>query len=294
MNMRAQSTAPKIMSFSNERPTDHIGALLLESGKIKPEDTAKVLRRQEETGLKFGEVAVQLGLVSVADVNEVIGKQFAYRYVLPGQSKIAREVIAAYDPFGDKVEQLRGLRAQLMQRWFGATSERRHLAITGCDRGGGRSYLAANLAVVFSQLGQRTVLVDADVRNPRQHAMFGLGNSAGLSTVLAGRGDLSVVQRIPDLSDLSVLTSGPVPPNPAELLERPALSEVLAQLAATFDVVLLDTSAVVKNTDACSVAARAGAALIVTHRYRTRLKAVQALITALPGIEILGTVLNDF
>jgi protein-tyrosine kinase len=294
MNMRAQTKVPKLMSLSNERAVSLIGTLLLESGKINPEDTAKVLRRQEETGLKFGEAAIRLGLVSAADVNEVIAQQFAYRYVTPGQSRIAQEVIAAYDPFSEKVEDLRGLRAQLMQRCFGPLGQRRHLVIAGCDRRAGRSYLAANLAVVFSQLGQRTVLVDADMRNPRQHDVFGIANSVGLSTVLAGRSDLTAIQRIPELTDLSVLTSGPVPPNPAELLERPALAEVLEQLAASFDVVLLDTSAVDKNTDACSVAARAGAALIVTHRYRTRVKAVQALIAALPGVEVVGTALNDF
>jgi protein-tyrosine kinase len=292
MTMRAQSTVLNLMNASKEREARHIGTLLIESGKLKLEDAAKVTRLHEETGVRFGEAAIQLGMVSQADVNEVLAQQFEYRYLIPGQSRISREVVAAYEPFSAEVEELRALRAQLVLRGFGNKGTKRCLAIAGCDKGGGRSYLAANLAVVFSQLGQRTVLIDADMRNPRQHELFGIANHAGLSTILAGRSDLSVIQKIPALVDLSVLTAGSVPPNPAELLERPALSELMEQLAASYDVVLLDTAAIGKNTDACSLVARAGTALIVVHRYRTRVKALNELIAALPGVEILGTVLN--
>lgn len=293
MSLRAHTKVPKLMSFPNERETRHMGTLLLESGKLTPDDMARVLQFHQESGLRFGEAAVKLGLVSEADVNEAVALQFKYRYLMPGQSKISREIVAAYDPFSEEVEELRALRAQLMMRCFGQGGKKRALAIMGCSQGAGRSYLAANLAVVFSQLGQRTVLIDADIRNPRQHQLFGLTNSAGLSTILAGRGDLTLIQRIQGLTDLSLLTSGPVPPNPSELLEGPTLLEVMEQLVASFDVVLLDTSSVEKSTEACSVAARAGAALIVVHRYKTEVKAVQALIATLSGTEILGTVLND-
>jgi receptor protein-tyrosine kinase len=282
------------MAFSREREERQMGTLLVEAGKLSAEDAEKVLLLQHEQGLRFGEAAIRLGLVSRADVDQVLAKQFEYPYLIPGQSSIAPEVVAAYEPFSPRVEELRALRAQLMLRRFGAPGAGRALAIIGNDTGGGRSYLVANLAVVFSQLGQRTVLVDADMRASRQHELFGIANPAGLSTILAGRGDISVIQRIASLVDLSVLTAGPVPPNPSELLDRPALSVLIEQLAGIYDVVLLDTSAVDRTTDAHSVAIRAGAALIVVHRYRTRLKAVQALAAALPKTEILGIVLNDF
>jgi receptor protein-tyrosine kinase len=291
---RAQSTVLNLMNASKEREARHMGTLLMESGKLKREDVEKISRLHEDSGIRFGEAAIQLGLVSQADVNEVLAQQFEYRYLIPGQSRISSEVIAAYEPFSPAVEELRALRAQLVQRGFGNKGTKRCLAIAGCDKGGGRSYLTANLAAVFSQLGQRTLVIDADMRNPRQHELFGIANHAGLSTILAGRGDVAAVQKIPGLMDLSVLTAGPVPPNPAELLERPALAGLMEQLDSTYDVVLLDTAAIGKNTEACSLIARAGTALIVVHRYRTRVKALNELISVLPGVEILGTVLNEY
>ena len=291
--MRAQTAVSRFKDLSKERPQRDIGTLLIEAGRLKPEDADKVLRLHAEKGMRFGEAAIALGLVSEAHVNEALAHQFEYRYLMPGQSAISREVIAAYEPFTTEVDELRALRAQLIQRHFGKTDSKRRLAIVGCDAGGGRSYVAANLAVVFSQLGQRTLLVDADLRDPRQHELFGVSNSAGLSTVLASRCDLTVVQRVSGLLDLSLLTAGPIPPNPAELLERDTFADLTEQMSANYDVVLFDTAAMDRCIDASPVAARAGAAIIVLRRYRARAKAVQALMSALGGVEILGTVLNS-
>lgn len=290
--MRAQSVASSPVTSIKERDARHIGKLFVESGKMKPEDAAKVLHLHEEKGIRFGDAAIQLGLVNQADVNEVLSRQFDTRYLTPEHCSISREVAAAYEPFSPEVEELRALRAQLMRGGFGNKGAKRSIAIVGCDQGGGRSYLAANLAVTFSQLGQRTVLVDADMRNPRQHELFGVTNAEGLSTVLAGRSDLGVIQKIPAMPELSLLTAGPVPPNPADLIARHTLPELMELLAASHDVVLLDTPALGKNTDASSLAACAGAALVVVRRYKTRVKSLNALIAALSGTEILGTVLN--
>lgn len=291
--MRAQTTVSQLKTYARDRAPRDIGTLLIEAGKLRAEDADQVLRLQEQAGLRFGEAAIQLGLVTQIHVNEALAQQFEYRYLAVGQSSISREVIAAYDPFSPAVDELRALRAQLMFRYFGRADARRGLAVVGCDVRGGRSYIAANLAVVFSQLGQRTLLIDADMRNPRQHELFGIGNSTGFSAVLAGRADLSAVQRITDLVDLSVLTAGPVPPNPSELLERETFAEVMAQFTADYDVVLFDTPSTKKGMDACSVATRAGAAMVVVRRYRARVRSLQALVEMLPGVEILGTVLND-
>lgn len=290
--MRAQSIASMPVTSIKERDARHIGKLFVDAGKMKPEDAVKVLHLHEEKGIRFGDAAIQLGLVNQADVNEVLSRQFDTRYLTPEHCKISREVAAAYEPFSTEVEELRALRAQLVSRGFGNTGTRRSIAIVGCDRSGGRSYLAANLAVTFSQLGQRTVLVDADMRNPRQHELFGVANAEGLSTLLAGRSDLGVIQKIPAMPELSLLTAGPVPPNPADLIARHSLADLMQQLATSYDLVLLDTPALGKNTDACSLAACAGAALVVVHRYRTRVKSLNGLIAALSSTEILGTVLN--
>src|SRR5262249_10616912 len=142
-----------------------------------------------------------------------------------------------------------------------------HLAVVSPCRGEGRSYLAANLAVVFSQLGERTLLIDADMRTPRQHVMFNLENRAGLSTILSGRADMQVIEHIVPLLDLSIMPSGPVPPNPQELLGRPLFRKLLADVAQEFDIVILDPPAGNANADAQTVAARAGGALMVARRH---------------------------
>ena len=87
-----------------------------------------------------------------------------------------------------------------MLRWFDRSEERQVLTIVGAERGEGRTYLAANLAIVFSQLGERTLLVDADLREPSQHYLFHLENQLGFSTLLAGRSREEAIVRIPDLA----------------------------------------------------------------------------------------------
>jgi receptor protein-tyrosine kinase len=155
--------------------------------------------------------------------------------------------------------------------------------------------LAANLAVVFSQLGERTLLVDADMRNPRQHELFLLENRIGLSTVLSGRSRDEAIVRIPDLTGLCVLPAGPVPPNPLELLNRLNFDEFMMQAKSAFDVVILDTPALCAGEDAAMIAVRTGAALAVARNSQTSVAAfgdmVQGLMNA--GVHVVGSVLND-
>src|SRR6202030_2464775 len=107
-----------------------------------------------------------------------------------GDDGVADEVIAAHGPQNSTVEPIRKLRSQLMIRWLN-TAHRKVLAITSPDRGEGRSWLAANLAVAFAQVGLRTLLIDADMRRPQQHRLFNVDNALGLSAFLTGRGNPS-------------------------------------------------------------------------------------------------------
>jgi len=292
---RATDVAPaqypvRPLPESGER---QIGALLVDAGKITPEDAERILRAQKESGLRFGEAAVRLGLVGETDIQQVLSAQFEYPYIHSAQSGIAPEVVAAYEPFSRQVELLRALRSQLMLRWF--SSEQRLLTIVSPGRRDGRSYLAANLAVVFSQLGERTLLVDADMRHSRQQHLFGMPNKEGLSTVLSGRSE-SVVRKIPALLDLSVLTAGPTPPNPQELLGRASFATLLESIAVQFDVVLIDTPAAESSADAQHVAHLTKGALLVGRRHRTRLRELEALNASLAsaGAKVVGTVLNRY
>jgi protein-tyrosine kinase len=280
------------------RVSRSLGGILIDSGLLKPEDAERVLLVQKEHQLRFGDAAVRLGLLTEADIQYALSRQFAYAYLRKtsdDKKPVSEELVAAYEPFSPRVEQLRAIRSQLMLRWFDKADQRQVLTIVGTDRGEGRSYLAANLAVVFSQLGERTLLVDADLRNPRQHEMFYLENKVGLSTVLAGRSREEAIVRIPDLAGLCVLPAGPVPPNPLELLNRLNFDEFMIQVKATFDVVIIDTPAMAVGEDAAMIAVRTGAALAVARSAQTRVAAFADLVQGLmnAGVSVVGSVLNE-
>lgn len=276
-------------------PDRSIGAMLVDGGKLSPEDGERVLRYAKAKGLRFGDAAVALKLVSQDDIAQVLARQFDYPYLVPGQSDVSSEVVAAWAPFSQQVEALRALRSQLMLRWFSAEDDRKSLAVMSPGRVEGRSHLAANLAVVFSQMGERTLLIDADLRSPRQHMIFGLDNTTGLSSVLADRADLNVIARIPAFVDLSVLTAGATPPNPLELLGRTAFDDVMTACAETFDVIIVDTPAAELGADGQIVASRCHGALMVARRNRTSLAACSELSESIraSGAALVGSVLND-
>ncbi len=274
-----------------------IGAILLDSGQLKPEDAERILRLQKEENLRFGEAAIRLGLLTEADVQYALSRQYSYRYLRVAADKkpIADEVVAAYQPFSPPVEQLRAIRSQMMLRWYDKDEQRQVVSVVGTERGEGRSYVAANLAVVFSQLGERTLLIDADMRNPRQHDLFKLKNTVGLSTLLAGRVRDEAIIRITDLTSLYVLSAGPVPPNPLELLSRGAFEEFLARARSMFDLVIVDTPALSVGEDAAIIATRTGAALAVARSATTRVASFADMVQGLMynGVAVVGSILND-
>jgi len=271
-----------------------IGALLLDEGKLQVGQIEEIIQYQKQLGIRFGEAAAELGLLSPEDLQHALARQYGYSCLRPGQSRIPAEVVAAYRPQSVEVEALRALRSQLMLRWFGGEATRRTLAVVSAGRGDGRSYLAANLAVVFSQLGERTLLVDADMRHGRQHLLFGLDNQAGLSSVLSGRSGSVPLHRLNDLRDLSVITAGPVPPNPQELLGRDVFRSLMQKFAGLFDVIIVDTPAGSGCADAQMIAALSGGALLVARRNRSSLAEVDQFRTMLEtsGTVVVGAAFN--
>ena len=276
---------------------DHlIGGILIDAGRLKLEDAERILHLQREQGLLFGDAALKLGLLTEADIQFALSRQFNFPYLVRGESKVSEDLIAAYARAGPQLEALRALRSQLMLRWFDNDPTRKALAIVSGERREGRSYIAANLAVVFSQLGQHTLLIDADMRNSSQHKLFGLDNSGGLSEALSGRGGPVTIRHISGLPELWVLPSGASPPNPLELLARPRFPQLLAELGQKFDVILLDSPAATDYADAQTLAVRAGAALIVARKNATRMWQVRGVSDSVAqgNATIVGTVLNDF
>ncbi|MES2317529.1 MAG: chain length determinant protein tyrosine kinase EpsG [Pseudomonadota bacterium] len=276
------------------RADSSIGALLLEAGKISPDNAERVLRLQKEMGIRFGEAARRMGLIDEADILQVLARQFDYPYLQPGEGNYSPLLVAAYDPFSPQVEVLRAVRSQLMLRWF--ARGHKALAIIGVDQGNGASLFAANLAVVFSQLGEHTLLADANLRRPSQHTIFNIGGPQGLSDILAGRADLDQIEPVEHFADLALLVAGTLPPNPQELLARPGSGALNAKLESRYDVTLYDVAASASGLDALIMAARTGGALIVARKNHSRLADINTLATQIAGNggTVVGSVLLDF
>jgi receptor protein-tyrosine kinase len=272
-----------------------IGAILVAAGKLTPVQVEQVLRSQKDVGLLFGDAAIRLGFVRPQDVEQALACQFEHPYLVPGQNRISRDVVAAYNPFSAEADLFRAVRSRLLTKWFGAQVDRRAIAIASPERGDGRSYVAANLAVVFSQLGERTLLIDADMRNPRQHMLFGINNGVGLSSILSGRAGVDAIEKVEDLVNLSLLPAGPIPPNPGDLVARASFFRQMDELIKVYDVLVLDTPAATSGNDAYSIAHRARGALIVARKDKSRFDVVQRITEHFrgDGVEVLGAVLND-
>lgn len=272
----------------------NMGAILIDSGRLSTGNAEQIMVFQRENGVRFGEAGRALGLLTDDDVRFALSVQFHYSYI-PSGSSLSHELVAAYQPDSLAVEHLRMLRSQLMLRWFNNSMEHKGLSVVSAGSGDGRSYIAANLAIVFSQLGERTLLIDADMRAPSQHRLFSLGKRAGLSDVLAGRAGSEAVVGIGALPNLSVLTAGAIPPNPQELLGRQSFSKLLLALGEDFDVIIMDTPSASACADAHTVAVRTGAALIVARQDRSSMSQLAQFTHSLRefGVTLVGSVLND-
>jgi receptor protein-tyrosine kinase len=272
-----------------------IGALLVDEGKLTPREVERVLERQRKELVRFGEAAVRLGYISEDDVRYALAKQYDLPHFTPASEGPSRELVAAFAPFHPRSEELRALRTQLLIRWYNPEQGRKSLVIASAEPGEGRSYIAANLAIVFSQLGARTLLVDADLRKPRQHVIFGLPVAHGLSTLLAGRSDPKSTFPVPGMSRLSVLPAGPLPPNPQELLSRPSFASFIHDLQSVYDMVIIDTPPAKLYADTQSIAFRAHDALVVARTNHTALAATQKVIRELAGTgaRVVGSVANE-
>ena len=285
------------MQMKSAIKTDRsIGAILIDTGKLTIQEAEQILHLHKAENLRYGDAGIKLGLLTELDIQRALANQYDYPYLLKGDGAVSETLVAAYNPFSPQVELLRTLRSQLMLRRFTGEPSRKMLSIVSPARGEGRSYLAANLAIVFSQLGERTLLIDADMRNPCQHELFKLDNRHGFSSVLSGRDDAQAVQKVGNFVDLSVLTAGAIPPNPQELLGRPALKHLLNMLNEAFDVILIDTPAAANFADAHMLAARSGAAMMVARKNYSQLEQVRQQSESMTqsGIEVIGSVLSEF
>nr|WP_315190062.1 chain length determinant protein tyrosine kinase EpsG [uncultured Albidiferax sp.] len=272
-----------------------IGDILVSSGRLTAQDAERILQRQQQDKSNFGDAALALQLLTREDIDFALSRQFDYAYLSEKDTSRSPELVAAYKPFSRVGENLRAVRSQLMLRWFNNETATKVIALVSPGAGEGRSFIAANLAIVFAQQGERTLLIDADLRKARQHELFALGKSAGLSGILADRAGLEAVLPVPGLKSLFVLPAGAVPPNPQELLGRTAFGALLHIAAKEFDVIIIDTPAGTDFADAEIIASRAGAAVMVTRKNLSRMSEATLLARRLQdgGVALVGSILND-
>jgi len=170
------------------------------------------------------------------------------------------------------------------------------LVVTSAGVSEGKSTTLANLAVVSAQAGRRVILVDADLRRPMLHQVFGLANDTGLTTMMMDDAALAAPPlRKTAVEGLSILTSGPLPPNPAEVMGSRRMEEIIAALAERADQVLFDTPPVVAVTDAAVLATKVDGVVLVVSAGHTRRDHARTAIQRLQQINarIVGAVLTN-
>ena len=273
-----------------------IGEIMARANQLTAEQVEEILAHQKKTGLRFGEAAIALRLASDDDVLFALAQQFHYPFAPVDKRSLNPELVTAAQPFSRQAEAFRAIRGQLLNQVFGSEQPSRALAVISPNSGDGKTFFAANLAVVLSQLGGRTLLIDADLRGPRQHEVFGVQNSQGLSGLLSGRAPRNVICAIPHLPSLFLIPGGAIPPNPTELIERPGFSMLIRELVGKFQYVVIDTPAAAYGVDASAIAQKCGAALFITRQGKSKLAGLQDLVATLSSgeVKMAGAILNEY
>lgn len=208
-------------------------------------------------------------------------------------SRSKRHLIAKKDPKSPITEQYRTIRTNI--QYASVDQAIRSIVVTSTAPMEGKSTTTANLAVVFAQQGKKTLLIDADLRKPTAHYTFQLPNTVGLTSVLTKQVELMDAVYMTDVENLFVLTSGPIPPNPAELLASVSMEYLLKEAYNLYDFILFDTPPVLTVTDAQVLANLADGSILVTSSGTTdrdgAIKAKEILTSA--QSKLLGAVLNN-
>jgi capsular exopolysaccharide synthesis family protein len=168
------------------------------------------------------------------------------------------------------------------------------ITVTSANRGEGKTTTALNLAVAYAQLGKRVILLDADLRNPSIHLAFGGDNSRGLTNYLTNKNAMNEITQESHVQNLSTITSGPIPPNPAELLASKQMNSLLAQLKMNYDMIIVDTPPVLTLTDAKIMAAKCDGVLLVLEYGKVKRNAAKKVKEELmlAKAKLMGVVLN--
>ncbi len=290
-------------------------AALINRCRLSTAAIERITAAMHESGQGFVDSALRLAFVTQEDldasaewlrqsapeakaglVEEAIRKLSSQRQVVvrPGETvKPGPQLELARDSYNPRSETIRSLRTELLLR--NESGRTNIICLLSPSAQEGRSQLAAELSIAFAQLGRRTLLVDADMRKPRQHQLFPNGNERGLGNSLT-LGDKPYQYKVDGLPQMSLLTAGTVPANPLELLSGGRFERLLADWRNNHEFVIIDTPPVTAYADALAIATMTGRALIVTRGEHTSYQDMRELVRRLASTraQILGSVINYF
>ena len=218
-----------------------------------------------------------------------------YLGLIPAGAKgsVPIEGIVEHEPKGTVAEQYRAIRTNIL---FSSNRATKSLLITSSGPAEGKTTTALNIAQAMARAGDRTVLVDADMRRPRLHKLLNITETArGLSSYLVGNHSLDEIIRETILPGLYFICAGPIPPNPVELLNSPRLADMLSQLTQRFDRVILDSPPVIAVTDAPIMSRLVDGVIMTVHGGRAHRDVVKRGVEAIRMVSgtILGVILNN-
>ena len=282
-----------------EKPTalppkiGRLGDLFLEKGLLTSQQVEQIAAEQRQKKLRFGDAALSLGFLSQAEIDSALGEQFGFGIKELFNGSADEKLRFFHFPFSKESEEIRRLRSELLLKF--SSADRINVALVSAGSNEGKSYMAASLAIALSQVGRRTLLIDADLRTGDLHSLFALGAPDGLSSVLAGRIALADAL-IPLMPNLQILPAGPRVPNPLEILRVPRIRELLDSCSENFDAVVLDTYSSSLASDAQMVAHQVGFVLLMAQKDVTLLSDLRQTKSDMQaaGVEVIGTVFNQF
>ncbi|WP_338615852.1 polysaccharide biosynthesis tyrosine autokinase [Pigmentiphaga sp. CHJ604] len=274
-----------------------MGELLVRTGRLSEDQVERIISLQSTENIRFGEAAIQLGFLSEREVQEILANQFNYAHSQADGSALFANLAIARSPYGNEAEAIRQIRARIASQIPAGVSSYA-ITVVSPGPGEGKSYLAASLAVAFSQAGKRTLLVNGNLRESGQAGLLASRHrtQAGLSTILAGRSPAALNAPLPDFPALTVLDAGPLPPNPAELLLEPALKRLLQSFSDQFELFIIDSPAAGQYSDAQIITRQTDGYVSVARRDLTSLDALLSMNSELAhtGARSLGSVYNAY
>lgn len=204
-----------------------------------------------------------------------------------------RQLIVEKQPKSPVSEQFRTVRTNIM--YSNIDTEIKTVLVTSATPGAGKSTTAANLAVAYAQSGKRTVLIDADLRRPTMHYTFEMTNQRGMSTAIVNDVPVENIVRETEIENLDLITSGPIPPNPSELLSSNKMMHLLKTFSMHYDMVIIDSPPLLAVTDAQVLSKITDGTVLVTNvaeNNRDRLQDAKNLLEKADA-NILGVVMNN-